>query len=114
MSDLPSRRGPDKSDPPWLRVGINEVIVEVSAKPGSSRRGVIRAGPQALVIAIKSAPEKGKANDELIAYLADELRVPRAALIMIRGATSRRKTIRIITHEAAKVAARLKRISSLE
>ncbi len=114
MSDLPSRRGGNKGEPSWLRVGVGEVIVEISAKPGSSRRGVVRAGPQGLVIALNSAPEKGKANDELIEYLADELRLPRAALMIVRGAASRHKTIRIITHEAAKVAARLKRISSVE
>jgi len=113
MSD-PPRRGRDTSEPSWLRVGVDEVIVEVSAKPSSARRGVVRAGPQGLAIAINSAPEKGQANDELIEYLADELRVPRAALMILRGATSRRKTIRIITHEAARVAARLKRISSVE
>jgi uncharacterized protein (TIGR00251 family) len=114
MSDLPSSRDRNKTELSWLRVGVDEVIVEISAKPGSSRRGVVRAGPQGLVIALNSAPEKGKANDELIEYLADELRVPRAALMMISGATSRLKTIRIITHEAAKVAARLRRISSDE
>ncbi|MDO8434141.1 MAG: DUF167 domain-containing protein [Candidatus Binatus sp.] len=115
MTDPPNRRERAKpNDPSWMRIGVGEIVIDVSAQPRSSRRGVVRAGPQGLVIAVNSAPEKGKANDELIDYLADELRIPRAAIMMIRGATSRKKIIRIITHEPTRIAARLTRISNPE
>jgi uncharacterized protein (TIGR00251 family) len=97
-------------DTPWMRVADYEVTIEVTARPGASRRGVIAASGERLVVAVHSRPDKGKANDELIEYLAGELRVPRSALIIVRGATSRRKTIRIVTHEPAKAAARLRQI----
>jgi uncharacterized protein len=102
---------PPASDLPWMRVAVDEVIIEVSAQPGASRRGVIGVTAERLVIGINSRPEKGKANDELIDYLAREMRVPRSALLMVRGETSRRKTIRIVTHEPARVASRLRQIS---
>ena len=63
-----------------MRASIDEVVIEVTA------------------------------NDELIEYLARELRVPRSALLIVRGETSRRKTIRIITHEPATVSSRLHQI----
>jgi len=96
---------------PWMRVAGGEVTIEVMARPGASRRGIIRADGDRLVIGVHSRPDKGKANDELIEYLAGELRVPRSALLIVRGETSRRKTIRIVTHEPAKAASRLRQIS---
>jgi uncharacterized protein len=97
--------------PPWMRVAIDEVVIEISARPGASRAGVIRADDDRLVIGVHSRPEKGKANDELIEYLARETRVPRSALLIVVGGTSRRKTIRIVTHEPVRVASRLLQIS---
>ena len=94
-------------DRPWMTVGVDEVTIEVAARPGASRRGVVRASPEAIVVAVHSSPEKGKANAELVEYLAAELKVPRSAMMIVRGASSRRKTIRIITHEASRVASRL-------
>jgi len=94
-----------------MRVSIDEVIIEVTARPGSSRLGVTGVNGDRLVIAIHSRPDKGKANDELIEYLAREMRVPRSALLIVRGETSRRKTIRIVTHEPIKVSSRLRQIS---
>jgi uncharacterized protein len=97
-----------------MRVSADEVMIEVAARPGASNRGVVRATPDGLVIRLKSAPEKGNANLELIEYLADQLRVPRSAVMIVRGKTSRRKTIRIVTHQPAKVAARLRELADLE
>jgi uncharacterized protein len=96
---------------PWMRVSIDEVIIEVTARPGASRRGVVGVTGDRLVVAINSQPDKGKATDELVEYLAREMRVPKSALLIVRGETSRRKTIRIVTHEPARVAARLRQIS---
>jgi uncharacterized protein len=93
-----------------MRVSIDEVVIEVTAKPGASRRGVIGVKGDRLILAIHSQPDKGKANDELIEYLAREMRVPRSALLIVRGETLRRKTIRVVTHEPAKVAARLRQM----
>ena len=97
-----------------MRVSVDEVTIEVAARPGASPRGVVRASSDRLVIRLNSAPEKGYANVELIEYLADQLRVPRSAVMIARGKTSRRKTIRIVTHQPAKVAARLRSLANFE
>ena len=101
---------PPAADTPWMRVAGGEVTIEVTARPGASRRGVIGVSGERLVVGVHSGPQKGKANDELIEYLAGELRVPRSAMLIVRGATSRRKTIRIVTHDPAKAASRLREI----
>ena len=97
-------------DSPWMRVSIDEVVIEVTARPGASQRGIIGVTGERLLIGVNSRPEKGKANDELIEYLAREMRVPRSAMLIVRGETSRRKTIRIVTHEPTKVSSRLHQI----
>ena len=76
----------------WLERRIDAVTVRVRAKPGSSRRGIIRVADDALVIGLNSPPEKGRANDELIEILARARPgVPRSALRIVRGATGRDK-----------------------
>jgi uncharacterized protein (TIGR00251 family) len=97
-----------------MRVAEDEVTIEVTARPGASRRGIVTASGERLVVGVHSRPNKGKANDELIEYLPGEMRVPRSALVIVRGATSRRKTIRIITHQPATVASRLRQIANPE
>ncbi|MFA6066320.1 MAG: DUF167 domain-containing protein [Candidatus Babeliaceae bacterium] len=44
---------------------------------------------------VKSPPENNKANNELIAMVADALRLPKASVSIISGATARRKKIRV-------------------
>jgi uncharacterized protein len=102
---------PPPTDSSWMRVSVDEVMLEVTARPGASRRGVVGVTGERLVVALNSRPEKGAANEELIDYLAREIRVPRSAIMIVRGETARRKTIRIITHEPAKAALRLRQIS---
>ena len=89
---------------------MDEVVIEVTSRPGASRRGIIGVTGERLIIGVNSRPEKGKANDELIEYLAREMRVPRSALLIVRGETSRRKLIGIVTHEPTRVSSRLHQI----
>jgi uncharacterized protein (TIGR00251 family) len=111
---LNARGDPPATDMPWMRVSADEVTIKVAARPGASNRGVVRASPDGLVIRLNSAPEKGNANVELIEYLADALRVPRSAVMIARGKASRRKTIRIVTHQPAKVAALVRKLAASE
>jgi len=46
-----------------------------------------------LKAAVTAAPEDGKANDAVIALLADAWRVPKSSLSVLKGAASRAKTI---------------------
>lgn len=46
-------------------------------------------------IRLKAAPEKGKANDELIKFLSHSLLVPRSEIKIISGHSERKKLLRI-------------------
>lgn len=60
-----------------------------------------------LVFDVGAPPEQGKANAELVRFLARALRVPRAAVEIVAGATSGIKRVRIAGRTAAEVAAAL-------
>jgi uncharacterized protein len=92
---------------PWLALGERWVTIEIVARPGAARRGIVRRDARGLIIALNSAPEKGKANDELIAYLAGALKAARSTIAVVRGETSRRKTVRIEPCDPSSIAARL-------
>lgn len=49
----------------------------------------------ALKLRIASPPVEGRANAALIAFLAHALAVPKQSLAVVRGETSRRKTVRV-------------------
>jgi uncharacterized protein len=97
-------------DASWIKIGDGALTIEIVARPGSSRTGFHRIAPRGLVIGINAAPEKGKANAELTAFLAKTLEIPRGAVTILRGESSRRKMIRIESKSPSEIAARLQSI----
>lgn len=93
--------------PPWITCGDGFITVQILARPGASRRRIVRLEARGLVIALNSPPEKGKANDELIDLLARTLRVPRTTMTIVHGQNSRQKTVRIATANPAGLASAL-------
>jgi uncharacterized protein YggU (UPF0235/DUF167 family) len=92
---------------PWLRLGDDYLTVEISARPGSGKRGLLRTRPTGPVVALASAPEKGRANRELIEFIADLLDVPASAVSVIRGHSARQKVIQIESAAAQALGAKL-------
>lgn len=45
------------------------------------------------IVAVKDAPDDGKANEAIIRALADFLDIPKSSLTIVSGHTSRRKVI---------------------
>lgn len=71
----------------------SEINVLVSA--GSARSGVRAVHGNALKVAVRAAPEKGKANAELEQVLAAFFRVSRGKVRVVSGQTSRRKRVQL-------------------
>jgi uncharacterized protein len=83
-------------DLPFLRVEkTGAVIMDVHVMPNAPQTQVQGLHDGALRVRLKAPPVDGKANQELVAWLARELRVPRASIELIRGETSRRKQLRV-------------------
>jgi uncharacterized protein len=79
----------------------------VRVHPGARKVGVTGVHADAVKIALTAPPVDGKANEALIAFLAEALRLPRARIAIVVGATSRAKLVRITGKSAAEVAAAL-------
>ena len=64
-------------------------------QPGAKRTEVAGVHGDALKIRLAAPPVDGKANAELVRFLAAEFGVPAARVTLVRGAAARRKTVRI-------------------
>jgi len=88
------------------------VTLKVMARPSASRAGILRVDPRGLVIGLAAAPERGKANAELIEAVARMAGVARSAVELVAGATARHKSLRISCGDPAAIAARLATMAS--
>jgi len=73
------------------------IILELSVTPKSGRQKLFIDKSGKIKCHLKSAPEGGKANAELIAFISNSLRIPKASIGIISGETARRKRIKIET-----------------
>lgn len=68
-------------------------VFEVLVSAGSSRSRVQALHGEALKVAVRAAPEKGKANREVLDVLATFLQRPVQSLSLVTGQTSRIKRV---------------------
>ncbi len=74
-----------------------EAYLAVKVIPGSAKSEFRELmADKTYKIAIAAAPEKGKANNELIKFLARELKIEKNYFTIISGAGERTKLIKII------------------
>ncbi len=73
-----------------------EVLLKIKVFPSAGRTDYIKTlGDGTLKIAVKAAPEKGKANRELVRYLAGFFEVSNDQVILTRGLEQRIKLVKI-------------------
>ncbi|MGC8873776.1 MAG: DUF167 domain-containing protein [Chloroflexia bacterium] len=64
-------------------------------KPQARRNRIVGVREGALHVQVAAPPVEGKANQALIALLAEILRVPEGQVILVAGERSRRKVVRV-------------------
>lgn len=74
--------------------------LRIKVIPKSNKNEIVETftdsdGEETIKIRIKAAPEKGKANAELIKFLSKEFGVPQATIFIISGKSERLKLIKI-------------------
>ncbi len=69
----------------------------VQIQPNAKKTEVIGVLDDALKLKLQAQPIEGKANDALIRYLAGALKVPRSAITLTHGQTSKKKLLEIRT-----------------
>ncbi|MBI9017463.1 MAG: DUF167 domain-containing protein [Phycisphaerae bacterium] len=73
----------------------NSITFPVKIVPGSSKNKIAGLLGNSLKINIAAAPEKGKANKQLIAFLAKKLKIPTGDIEIVAGMHDARKKIKI-------------------
>jgi len=70
-------------------------VLTLHVQPGASRTGIAGVHGGALKLRLAAPPVDGKANAELLRFLAEAFGVPLRQVTLVRGAASRRKTVRV-------------------
>ena len=78
-----------------LSVHGDAVWLAVSVQPNAKRTAADCLHDATLRVRLCAPPVDGKANQLLIEWLAGELGLPKRAVTLVRGATSRRKCLAI-------------------
>jgi uncharacterized protein (TIGR00251 family) len=86
---------------------VSGVRLAVWVKPRAKTSRVVRAEGISIDVALAAPPVDGAANEELLRVLSDVLGVPRSALEIVRGASSKRKAVEVRDLPEADVVARL-------
>lgn len=85
----------------WRRDGVlttsadGSLRLEVHVQPGAKTTEAVGLHGDRLKVRLAAPPVDGKANDALLAFVAESLGVPRSAVTVVRGQTSRQKTVGI-------------------
>ena len=99
---------------PWS-VAANGVVVAIRLTPKGGRDGIdgvetLSDGRSILKARVRAAPSEGEANEALVRLLAKTLDVPRRAVTLTTGATSRIKRV-AIEGDGIALAAKLEKIA---
>jgi uncharacterized protein (TIGR00251 family) len=79
--------------PVWARWQAGALMLALHVQPGARRTAVVGPHGQRLKLALQAQPVDGKANDDLLRFLAATLDTRRAALRLAAGAGSREKSV---------------------
>ena len=79
---------------PFLKRTASGVTVTLRVQPRAKRSTLVH-GPDNLRVAVNAPPIDGRANDAVIVLLAETWRLPKSAFSIVKGTTSRSKTIAI-------------------
>ncbi len=71
-------------------------LLTVRVQPKASSRELVQISEYEFRARLKAAPEKGKANAELLELLAEYLNVPVSSLRIVRGQTSKIKLVEMV------------------
>lgn len=80
----------------WYREASNGLItLTLHIQPGAKTTEIAGLHGDALKLRLAAPPVDGKANEALIRYLADRLGIPKSAIALRSGQTSRRKILEV-------------------
>jgi uncharacterized protein len=93
--------------PPFLRESPAGVLLAVKVQPRASRNAIHGLHGAELKISVTAPPVDSAANEALVRFLAEELGCSRGSVSLIRGETSRHKTLLLQGLAASEIAVKL-------
>jgi len=79
----------------WYRWDGSDLVLELHVQPRASSEGLAGVSEQGLKVRLATPPVDGRANEALQTLLSREFGVPKAHIVLERGASARRKRVRI-------------------
>ena len=84
---------------PLLRVSARGVTLSFRVQPRAPRTALGEKYGDTVKISLASPPVDGKANEELCRFLAEKTGLPRHGVTLLKGETSRSKTVLFATED---------------
>ena len=81
--------------------------VRLRVSPGAARAAVVGRHGEAWKVRVAAAPERRKANEAVLALLAETLAVPRSSVMLVSGGGSRDKIVELAGIEPDEIERRL-------
>lgn len=88
------------ADAPWARRTASGWTLTIRVQPGARRSEWIGTYGDAVRVRVAAPAVDGKANEELLRFLAAELGVARRNLRIVHGAASRSKVVEVVSADA--------------
>ena len=79
----------------WCSQHGDAIRLSVQVLPNAKNTEVVGLLDGALKIRLKAQPIEGQANEELIRFIATQIKVPKKQISVVRGITSRLKIVEI-------------------
>ena len=90
----------------WFRLAADgRITLTLHIQPGAKKTEFAGRHGDALKIRLSAPPVDGKANEALIKFVAEALKLPKSAVSLKSGQTSRRKVLEVQGAEASAIAA---------
>ena len=74
---------------------MKKVTLEIHLQPGAKRNEIVGFKEGVLYVKVTALPQKGQANRALLELMAQILGIPKSAVDIIRGQSSRNKVIAV-------------------
>jgi uncharacterized protein len=81
--------------PNWFRRTGNIITLTLHVQPGAKRNEIAGLHGMALKIRLAAPPTEGRANDELLKFIADQFAVPQRNVELKQGGQSRHKVVAV-------------------
>ncbi len=94
---------------PFLKESAAGVTLSVHAQPRAKKNEIVGLHGSALKVKIAAPPVEGAANDEIMAFFAKLLGIPRSSISIERGGQSRHKVLRLRGASATRITETLRK-----